>query len=144
MNDSQLAFLRRTYARTVAFASGADDPRLEAAFAEVPREDFLGRGPWDIPVAEGYRRTPDTDLMWLYQNQLVGIVPEKGLNNSHPSFLAMLISLMRLEGGDHAVHIGAGVGYFTAIMASLVGPRGKVSAVEYEPDLAARAKANLA
>jgi protein-L-isoaspartate(D-aspartate) O-methyltransferase len=42
------------------------------------------------------------------------------------------------------VHIGAGVGYYTAILAKLVGSLGRVTAIEHEPQLAARAKANLA
>jgi protein-L-isoaspartate(D-aspartate) O-methyltransferase len=42
------------------------------------------------------------------------------------------------------VHVGAGTGYYTAIMAHLVGPSGKVTAIEYEPSLAAWASENLA
>ena len=42
------------------------------------------------------------------------------------------------------MHVGAGAGYYSAIMAHLVGPAGRVTAIEYESDLAARARANLA
>jgi protein-L-isoaspartate(D-aspartate) O-methyltransferase len=45
--------------------------------------------------------------------------------------------------GEHVVHIGAGVGYYSAIMAELVGPTGAVTAIEYEADIAARARENL-
>lgn len=45
--------------------------------------------------------------------------------------------------GDHAVHIGSGSGYYTAILAHLVGPSGRVTALEFELDLAARAADNL-
>ncbi len=38
----------------------------------------------------------------------------------------------------------AGVGYYTAIMAELVGPSGRVTGIEFDPELAARAKANFA
>ena len=38
---------------------------------------------------------------------------------------------------------GAGTGYYTAIMAEVVGPRGQVTAFELDPELAARARANL-
>jgi protein-L-isoaspartate(D-aspartate) O-methyltransferase len=41
------------------------------------------------------------------------------------------------------VHIGAGVGYYSAIFAELVGKHGRVTAIEYIPELAMRAKANL-
>ena len=149
MNQQELATLRLAYARRVYFASNADDPRLEACLAEVRREDFIGPGPWDMPVmgpgpTSAYRSTPDADPMWLYHDALVGLMPEKELNNGVPSFLTYLISLGRIAEGEHAVHIGAGVGYYTAFLARLVGAQGKVTAIEYEPALAERAAANLA
>ena len=49
----------------------------------------------------------------------------------------------RAREGEHAVHIGAGVGYYTAVIARLVGNAGTVTAIEYEPDLAQRAAINL-
>jgi len=39
--------------------------------------------------------------------------------------------------------VGAGTGYYTAILAMLVGAGGHVDAYEIEADLAARAAANL-
>jgi len=145
MTDTEIQILRRAYARHVHFASRADDPRLEAAFAETPREAFMGPGPWRMPgFGFSYQPTPDDDPHWLYQDALVGLMPEKGLNNGQPSFLAFLIGLGRAKAGEHAVHIGAGVGYYTAVLARLVGETGRVTAIEYEPALAARAAANLA
>jgi protein-L-isoaspartate(D-aspartate) O-methyltransferase len=41
------------------------------------------------------------------------------------------------------VHIGAGTGYYTAILSVLVTPGGRVSAFELREDLAARARHNL-
>jgi protein-L-isoaspartate(D-aspartate) O-methyltransferase len=146
MTDSELALLRQIFARHVYFASGADDPRLEACLAEVRREDFLGPGPWDIASSRTpgqYWRTPDAEPHWLYQDGLVALMPEKQLNNGHVSFVTYLISLGRTQAGEHAVHIGAGVGYYTAFLARLVGESGKVTAIEYEPELAKRASANL-
>jgi protein-L-isoaspartate(D-aspartate) O-methyltransferase len=143
-NETELSVIRRAYAKQVMFASGADDPRLAAGFAKLPREAFLGPGPWPMLCqASGYRMTPDDDPVYLYQDAVVGIIAEKGLNNGQPSFLALLISLGRLREGEHAVHIGAGVGYYTALIANLVGDSGKVTAIEYEEELARRASANL-
>ena len=51
-------------------------------------------------------------------------------------------AVMRLR--EHVVHVGAGVGYYTAILAQLVGHLGTVTAIELDPQLAARAAANLA
>jgi protein-L-isoaspartate(D-aspartate) O-methyltransferase len=46
--------------------------------------------------------------------------------------------------GDHVVHVGTGTGYYTAILSHLVGPSGRITGIEYEPELAVRAKANFA
>src|ERR1700719_917781 len=40
--------------------------------------------------------------------------------------------------------ISASASYYTAILAELVGPTGRVTAIEYDAELAARATANLA
>ena len=42
------------------------------------------------------------------------------------------------------MHVGAGVGYYTAILAELVGAAGTVTAIEFDAELAARATANFA
>jgi protein-L-isoaspartate(D-aspartate) O-methyltransferase len=42
------------------------------------------------------------------------------------------------------VHVGCGVGYYTAIIAELTGPSGRVTGIEIDPDLAERARVNLA
>jgi len=61
-----------------------------------------------------------------------------------PSFLAFLIDALALKPGDRVAHVGAGVGYYTAIMAELVSPSGKVFGYEVDAALARRATANLA
>ena len=141
--DSELAIVRRAYAKQIMAAAGVDDRRVEAAFATVPREDFLGPGPWQIlRWGRGYVPTPSRDPVYLYDDVLVGIIPERKLNNGQPSFLAALIASAAPQPGEHAVHIGAGVGYYTAIIARLVGHRGRVTAIEFASDLAQRTAAN--
>lgn len=147
--EAELSTVRRAYAKQIMFAAGVEDSRLEAALATLPREAFLGSGPWPIPIMRpgtesgGYSMTPDDDPVYIYQDVPVGMVPSQGLNNGVPSFLTFLISLGRLRKGETAVHIGAGQGYYTAIIAQLVGESGRVTAIEYEPELAVRATANL-
>jgi protein-L-isoaspartate(D-aspartate) O-methyltransferase len=57
---------------------------------------------------------------------------------------AHLIHQASPAAGEHVVHVGTGTGYYTAILAHLVGPSGRVTGIEYEPELAARAKTNFA
>ena len=45
--------------------------------------------------------------------------------------------------GAHVVHVGAGTGYYSAILAEIVGRTGRVTAIEIDPALAARAQENL-
>jgi protein-L-isoaspartate(D-aspartate) O-methyltransferase len=87
---------------------------------------------------------PDTDPVYLYTDDLFGIVPERYLNNGQPSLHVQLVHRASPAAGEHVVHIGAGTGYYTAILAHLAGPSGRVTGIEYDCELAARAKANLA
>lgn len=143
--ETELAAVRAAYARRTLEIVKVSDPALEAAFAAVRREDFLGPGPWPLfRFAQGYQPTPSDDPKHLYIDDLFGILPERGLNNGQPSLHASLLHRAGPRLGDHVVHIGAGVGYFTAIMAQLVGPAGRVTGIEFDPDLAVRARANFA
>lgn len=67
----------------------------------------------------------------------MAILPERNLNNGQPSLHAWLMSAAAPRAGEHVVHIG------TAILAQLVGRPGKVTAIEYDAELAARCTHNL-
>jgi protein-L-isoaspartate(D-aspartate) O-methyltransferase len=47
-NRSNIAEIRSIFARLLAAVSGSADPRLQRAFELVPREAFMGPGPWRI------------------------------------------------------------------------------------------------
>ena len=144
--EDELSIIRAAYAKQIlAAARVVDDARLGAALGAIRREDFLGAGPW--PIMRWFRdyvTTPDADPVYLYTDDLVGILPERRINNGQPSLHAHLIHQASPAAGDHVVHIGTGTGYYTAILAYLVGSSGRVTGIEYEPELAARAKANFA
>jgi protein-L-isoaspartate(D-aspartate) O-methyltransferase len=143
--DSERAIVRRAYAKQILAAAQVSDVRIEHAFATVRREDFLGPGPWPIlRWLRFYVPTPDADPVYLYVDDPVGIVPERRINNGQPSLHARLIAQARIEPGYHVVHIGAGTGYYSAILAHLAGPTGRVTAIEYDTGLAAQAATNLA
>ena len=143
-----LAVLRALYAEEIRAVANVRSAALVRAFATVPRERFLGPGPWQIvaPVLPGvfpYRTSEDADPRHLYHNVLVAIDTTRRLNNGQPSFLAQCLDALDPQPGEHLVHVGCGVGYYTAIAAELVGPTGRVTAIEIDPDLAAQARENL-
>jgi protein-L-isoaspartate(D-aspartate) O-methyltransferase len=138
-----LAVVGRAYAKHVLANADIDDARVGAAFAAVRREHFLGPGPWPmLRWPRGYVPTPSDDPVYLYQEALVGIIPERGLNNGQPWLHAMLIAAAA-QPGEHVVNIGAG-GYYTAILAHMVGERGWLAAIEFDDGLAERVAANFA
>ena len=108
------------------------------------REDFLDPGPWLVIGERGdYFPTPSADPAYLYLDHAVGILTERHLNNGQPSLHAKLLAHAGPREGDHVAHVGAGTGYYTAIMAHLVWRSGKVTAIELDPDFANRARVNL-
>jgi protein-L-isoaspartate(D-aspartate) O-methyltransferase len=138
--------IRRYFAEEIRAVANIRSEALIDAFAKVPREHFLGPGPWRIQgdSDENYRTTEDADPRRLYHNILVAIDPGRHLNNGQPSYLAFCIDSLNLAEGDRVLHVGCGVGYYTAIMAEVVGTSGHVTGVEIDADLASRARENLA
>lgn len=142
---SSIEAARRYYAHLVAGRGGAHDPRVFDAFAATPRERFVGDGPWTVfNFGGGYIDTPSGDPAWLYQDVLVALSRDQGINNGAPSLHARCLDALALQPGETVLHIGTGTGYYTAMLAALVGPAGTVLAYEIEPALLAKAKANLA
>lgn len=144
-SEAELAVVRRAYAHQVLAAAGALGNRaLEDAYATVPREEFLGPPPWTARIDGGYRRLDDTDPVLVYQDVLFALAPDRGVNNGSPSLHAKWLHRAAPRSGERVAHIGAGTGYYSALLAHLVGPTGSVVAVEFEPSLADQARANLA
>jgi protein-L-isoaspartate(D-aspartate) O-methyltransferase len=134
---------RRFFAQLVVQGAGSTDLPLIAAFSQIPREDFLEDGPWWVCAGAGYLRTPDADPRWLYQDVLVGLDPQNRINNGQPSMHAQCLAAAAPREADSVIHVGAGTGYYTAILAHLVGPNGSVLAFERDRTLARRARAHL-
>jgi len=138
---------RRWYAEEIRWSARLRSTRLVEALATVPRESFLGRGPWQIlgdkAFDRGYAKT--SDPRHLYHNVLVAIDARRRprLNNGLPTFLASLIDQLDIEPGESVCHVGCGTGYYSAIMAEMVGKRGRVIAVEVDRALARRSRQNL-
>lgn len=141
---SRLDEVRSFHAKLMAASSRSGDPRLERVFELVPREAFMPSGPWRIYLNNRYVETPSADPVFLYQNVLVALDAEKGINNGEPFLHASWIGVVAPARGDVVCHIGAGTGYYTAILSLLVLPGGRVEAFEIEEHLARSARENLA
>ncbi len=129
-----------------AAAPVVHNPGIVEAFATVPREQFLGEGPWRIQPRQFSRSrytTPTAEAHHVYHDLLISIDDALDLNNGQPSLWAYVLDQMGLRPGEKVLQVGAGVGYFTAVIAELVTSAGRVAAYEFNEDLAKRAGANL-
>jgi protein-L-isoaspartate(D-aspartate) O-methyltransferase len=132
----------------MAAIADTGDPRFERVFEFVPREAFLPPGPWHIMPSHIMRKrryveTPSADPIHLYQNALVAIDAAKGIHNGEPFLHAAWLGAVAPKPGEVICHIGAGTGYYTALLSMLALPAGQVHAFEIEGDLARRARDNL-
>ncbi len=101
------------------------DPRVASALRRIPRHRFLSRGLW--PTA--YVDTP------------LPVGPEATI--SAPHMVAIQLELGDLQEGMKVLELGSGSGYVLALASLLVGPRGLVVGVEYEPSLVERSLKTL-
>jgi protein-L-isoaspartate(D-aspartate) O-methyltransferase len=101
---------------------GIHDPRVLAAMAKLPREQFI--------------RPELRDE--AYADCALGI--DCGQTISQPYMVALMTQALELSGGEKVLEIGTGSGYQAAILAELVG---EVVSVERHPELSDRAAAIL-
>ena len=137
---------RRFLAEEIRVTANVRSPHVIEAIAATPRERFLPPGPWlirGVYDTAGSRLTDDADPRHVYHDVVVAIDASRNLYNGQPSLIARWIDDLGVAPGARVVHIGCATGYFTALLAHVVGPTGRVDAVEIDPSLAAQARANL-
>jgi protein-L-isoaspartate(D-aspartate) O-methyltransferase len=122
-------------------------PGLRDALAVVPRERFLRPPPW-LVVGQGEGRNPSlaassSDPRAIYANVSVAIDADRQRFNGAPASVVPLIDALRLRPGGRVLHVGTGLGYYSAIIARVVGPTGTVVAVEVDETLLTDARSNL-
>lgn len=99
------------------------DPRVRAALAAVPRHRF-------VPAAvDAYADSA----------QAIG----RGQTISQPRVVAFMLAQLAPRPGERVLDVGAGSGYTAALLAWLVGPTGRVDAVERQGALCAAARPRL-
>ena len=95
------------------------------AFESVKREDFI----------------PDKLKMQAYEDIPLPIL--RGKTISQPSTVMMMTHALDLKPEEKVFDVGTGSGYQAAIIAKIIGPRGKVITTEVLPELILFAKENL-
>jgi len=91
--------------------------RIIKAFQKIKRRDFL---PDDIK-----------NLAELNEALLIG----SGQTISQPLVVAFMLELLQPKPGDEILDIGSGSGWTTALLAEIVGEKGKITAIEIIPEL---------
>ncbi len=108
---------------------------VQAAFLAVPRERF-------VPEIAGER-----DLDAVYRDEAIVTKRDaRGMplsSSSQPALMAKMLELLAPRPGDRVLEIGAGTGYNAALLAEMVGPRGRVSSVDVDAGLARTAQRAL-
>jgi protein-L-isoaspartate(D-aspartate) O-methyltransferase len=150
----ELELRRRFFAEELEAVCKLRTPALVDAFAHVPRDQFLPPGPWTVlsDGGESYmmgsgvrtRLTPDADPARVHHNIAVAIDPGRQLFNGQPGTLGAWIDALDLAPGARVLHVGCGLGYYTAVMGECVGSAGRVLAFEVDEPLAAEAARRLA
>lgn len=102
--------LRTRFATEIQRQGHIKSAGLIEGLATVPREYFVGLGPWKIVRAGVYQLTPDDDPRHLYDNVLVALDEQRMLNNGEPLALLLFLDSLALSAGDRFLHIGCGVG----------------------------------
>ncbi|MGH6887890.1 MAG: protein-L-isoaspartate O-methyltransferase family protein [Rhizomicrobium sp.] len=141
---------RRWFAEDLRIAAGLDTHPVIDAFACVPREIFLGPAPWRVGTrvsglgveSFGYR-TVGGDPRLLYHDVVVALDEAQEINNGQPSLWAKMFAEIDPQPGARILHLGCGTGYYSAILAEIVGPGGTIDAIEIDGTLAGRAREAL-
>jgi len=145
VNPSEAA-ARAWFAEDIRVTCNVRSAAIVEALATIPRERFLGPGPWLFRAetdTSGPRTTDDDHPSRVYHNIAIAIDPERNLYNGQPGLIARWLDHLAIAPGEKVLHIGCGTGYFTAMIAHVVGPGGHVIAFDVDEALADRARANL-
>ena len=100
-------------------------PRIIKAFKAIDRKDFV--------LPDDYERA--------YEDHALSI--GYGATISQPTTVAIMLEKLEPQAGSKILEIGTGSGYLTALLAKIVGERGKVFSIEYVSELKSLAEFNL-
>lgn len=123
MNDANIQKYQQDLVDYLKQANQLTTPLVEEAFIKVPRHLFLPGEPLDKVYSD------------------IAIVKKRGeqgqwtSSSSMPAIMAIMLEQLDLKPGQRVLEIGTGTGFNAALIASIVGPNGKVVTVDIQPDL---------
>ncbi|HEY2516546.1 MAG TPA: hypothetical protein VGI39_37005 [Polyangiaceae bacterium] len=122
--SSDLELQRRALVASIEESLGPFDPLHLEAIRVVPRERF-------VRAANVSQSAEDIPLP----------LDDEGLATiSAPHAYLLSFRLLALAPGDRLVELGSGTGYGAALASFIIGPRGHVTTVEIDAELAAQAR----
>jgi methyltransferase of FxLD system len=122
--------LRRGLVRALRDNGSIQSEQVAEAFATVLRHVFV----------------PDKPAKAVYTDQAFPTLGEDGMpvtSSSQPSIMAIMLEQLDVKPGHRVLEIGAGTGYNAALLSHLAGPRGRVTAIDINDDVAKGARRQL-
>ncbi len=101
-------------------------PNIIEAFKKIKRVDFLPEN--------------NKELARLNEALPIGY----GQTISQPLVVAFMLELLKPESGDKILDIGAGSGWTSALLAEIVGKKGRIISIDIIPELVEFGKGNVA
>ena len=129
--NAEIQKFQQTLVEQLKKENNIKTPGVEEAFMKVGRHLFL----------------PEEPLQKVYSD--VAIVKKRGeegrwtSSSSQPAIMAVMLEQLDLKPGQRVLEIGTGTGFNAALIASIVGPTGKVVTVDIQPDLVEGARTCL-
>jgi protein-L-isoaspartate(D-aspartate) O-methyltransferase len=124
--NDRIAALQQAYVNHLKRVGHIRTPAVEAAFRWVPRHLFVPGAPLDE----------------VYSDRAINVKP--GSSSSQPTVMANMLEQLQLAPGQRVLEIATGTGYNAALMAQIVGERGRVTSIEIDEELAVNARGHLA
>ncbi|MEC3997221.1 methyltransferase, FxLD system [Actinacidiphila sp. DG2A-62] len=127
----EAAELRARLTESLVKKGKVSSPAVEAAFRAVPRHCFVPGSPLPEAYADDAVYTK-----WGADGARISAA-------SQPTIVALMLEQLGIEPGNRILEIGAGTGYNAALMATITGEAGHVTAVDVDEDLVDGARAHL-
>src|SRR5580698_193117 len=124
--------MRERLANRVVASHRIGSERVAAALYAVPRHLFLP----ELRPEAVYR---DDAIVTKRDETGQPISP-----SSPPALMAIMLDQLDLAPGHRVLEIGAGTGYNAALISHIVGPSGRVTSVDIDPELVRTAREHLA